>query len=148
MIELKSILLLRTTSLLVDLITVECYPQNTKSLTHTALSYLPAHAHNMYLTWIFSYTAVSHAKYIHVSCRCMSEYFHLYKHGKRLTKEKFPNFKDKKQYMTCMKFKYQIVSKILPTLQIQSSTLHVVLQQVCLLNLRCPSQLSFPGFCL
>ena len=50
----------------------------------------------MYLTWIFSHTAVSHAKYICVSCRCMSEYFHLYKHGKRLTKEKFPNFKDKK----------------------------------------------------
>ena len=59
----------------------------------------------MYLTWIFSQTAVSHVKYIRVSCRCMSEYFHLYKHGKRLTKEKFPNFKDKKQYMTCMKFK-------------------------------------------
>ena len=67
---------------------------------------------------------------------------------KGLQKKSFLISKTKKQYMTCMKFKYQIVSKILPTLQIQSSTLHVVLQQVCLLNLRCPSQLSFPGFCL
>ena len=67
---------------------------------------------------------------------------------KGLLKKSFLISKTKKQYMTCMKFKYQIVSKILPTLQIQSSTLHVVLQQVCLLNLRCPNQLSFPGFCL
>ena len=59
----------------------------------------------MYLTWIFSHTAVSHAKYIHVSCRCMSEYFHLYKHGKGLLKKSFLISKTKKQYMTYMKFK-------------------------------------------
>lgn len=117
------------------------------SYSHCTFLLIPAHAHVCISHKYSHILQVMQNTYMYHVDACLS-IFTSTNMVKGLQKKSFLISKTKKQYMTCMKFKYQIVSKILPTLQIQSSTLHVVLQQVCLLNLRCPSQLSFPGFCL